>query len=265
MPVTNVVCDGVTFRPRDQAALMTEAYYNDTLATEISTYRPSPGKLWQYLRQEIMGQNPMHGHTMALIGNLTSYIGQVWNFPIYQYQIVYSQDPSGTCSGAVTLWFADDGSPGYADSLGLSAYSFTYSFSGVTLNSSGAPVDSGGWAGNTPAQYPTSIWRPYYPTSWTNYVINTALDANHLSQILGSKAVSKVVVAPPTLAMSMAGGQLVLSWSTNYSGFQLEAATSSVGPQTWTPVTPSPSVVGGNYCVTNSANMPMRLYRLHHP
>ena len=74
---------------------MTEAYYNDTLATEFSLYRPSPGLLWRWLRQEIIGQNSMHGHAMAVIGNLTQYRGEVWNYPVYQYRVTYAPDPSG--------------------------------------------------------------------------------------------------------------------------------------------------------------------------
>ncbi len=184
MPSGNRVCGGVTFRPRDLAALMTEAYYNDTLATEISLFRPTPGLLWRYLRQELGGQNSMHGHAMALIGNLTTIKGQVWNFPIYRYDISYVPTGNGTCTGTITLWFADDGSSSYADYLGLGAVSISYTFTGVTLDNSGAPLDSGSWAGNNASQYPTSIWRPYYAGSWSSYLANPGLDGEHLAQIL---------------------------------------------------------------------------------
>jgi hypothetical protein len=185
MPVGSRVWGGVTFRARDLAGLLTECYYRDTQATEISVYRPSPGLLWRYLRQEVRGDDPMHGHAMAIIGNLTQYPGEVWNFPIYQYSVVCTQDGGGdTYSGALTLWFADDGSPSYADSLGLSSASTVYRFTGVSFDANLAPRDSGTWAGNEPSQYPTSIWRPYYASSWTNYVSNPELDASYLDQIL---------------------------------------------------------------------------------
>jgi hypothetical protein len=185
MPLSNRVCAGVTFRVRDLAALMTEAYYNDTQATEISEYRPTPGLLWRYLRQEILGQNSMHGHAMALIGNLTPQRGEIWNYPIYQYTVNYTQALSGgTYSGIVTLVYADDSKPAYADSLGLSSGSVSYQFSGVSFDANQVPLDSGSWAGNDPSLYPTSIWRPYYAASWTNYVANPELDGTFLTQIL---------------------------------------------------------------------------------
>ena len=197
MPVTNRICGGITFRPRDIAALMTEAYYNDTLATEFSFYRPSPGLLWRYLRQEILGQNSIHGHAMAIIGNLTQILGQVWNYPIYQYQVDYAINATnGTYAGTITLWYADDSSPGYADSLGLGSASVTYQFSGVSLDQAQLPLDSGNWAGGDPSYYPTSLWRPYYAISWDNYLANPQLDAAHLSPILDVLALGDALDAP---------------------------------------------------------------------
>jgi len=465
MPTASRVCGGVTFRPRDLAALMTEAYYNDTLALEINLYRPSPGLFWQYLRQEIMGQNSMHGHAMAMIGNLTTYAGEVWNFPIYQYQTSYAQDGSGTYSGTLTVWFANDGSPGYADDLGLGGQTISYTFSQVSLDGSGAPLDSGWWAGTAPSQYPTAIWRPYYPGSWSDYLDNSGLDGADVSQVLDltglgdalnatalkwttgdaawseqtavthdsvSAAQSGVIgnqgttwfgttvtgpgtvsfwekvssltnsgfleflvdglqqtgsisgevdwqlanftvsgtgthvltwvytktssgaagydsawvgdvswqsapasatvvtsaspsagglttgdatvtagtsttvcatpnpgnsfanwtangqivstsscytfpattnlslvanftLAPPTLALVNVDNLVVVSWSTNYDGYQLESCTNLSGPLTWTAVVPDPVVAGNSYCVTNSTDAPCRFYRLWHP
>ncbi len=216
MPVNSRVCGGVTFRPRDIAALMTEAYYNDTLATEFSLYRPSPGLLWRWLRQEIMGQNSMHGHAMAVIGNLTQYRGEVWNYPVYQYRVTYAPDPSGgTYSGSITLWFADDGDPGYADTLGLASASVTYSFTAVSLDQAQQPLDSGNWAGNNPAQYPTSIWRPYPVSNWGDYLANPELDAAHLASILDVLGLGDVVNASS------------LKWMTGGDGiWQADTATS---------------------------------------
>ena len=184
MPVASRVCGGVEFRPRDLAALMTEAYFNDATSLEISVFRPSPGLLWRYLHQEILGVNPMHGHAMAIIGNLTTHLGEVWNFPIFRYAVNYTQDGAGTCSGTITLEYADDGNPALADALGLSSQSVVYAFTGVTLDATGIALDSGNWAGNDPLQYPTSLWRPYYSNTWTNYVVNPELDVVHLAQIL---------------------------------------------------------------------------------
>ena len=266
MPAANRVVGGITFRPRDLAALMTEAYYNDTVASEISLYRPSPGVFWRYLRQEIMGQNSMHGHSMGLIGNLTTIKGEVWNFPIYQYQINYSQDDSGgTYSGTIAVWFADDGSPSYADSLGLASVSFSYTFTGVTLDGAGAPFDSGHWAGSDPSLYPTSVWRPFCPSSWSSYLANAGMDAAHLSQILDSSTSPNLTLGQPTLTMTKLQAQVVLNWSTNYPGYQLETCTNLNGQQNWSDASPNPVLTGNSYSVTNTVDMASRFYRLRHP
>jgi hypothetical protein len=196
-PLSSRICGGITFRPRDIAALMTEAYYNDTLGTEISYYLPSPGLVWSCLRQEILGQNAMHGHPMSVIGNLTQIRGQVWNYPIFQYRVDYSADPSGdTYSGTLTIWFADDGDPSFADPVGLSPASITYSFSAVLLDQSQQPLDSGSWAGDDPSQYPTTIWRPYFAASWDSYLANPDLDGAHLAPILDVLGLGDAVNAP---------------------------------------------------------------------
>ena len=225
MPVGNRVCGGVTFRARDIAALMTEAYYNDTLATELSYYRPSPGLLWRVLRQEILGQNSMHGHAMSIIGNLTQTLGEVWNYPIYQYSVQYSPDPSGgTYSGTMTLWFADDANPSYADSLGLNAVSLTYSFTAVSFDQTQQPLDSGNWAGNDPSQYPTSIWRPYFAGSWDNYLANPELDGAHLAPILDMLGLGDAVNAPSLKWSTI--GDAIWQAETNVSHDLVSAAQS---------------------------------------
>jgi hypothetical protein len=211
MPTTTRYCGDLAFRPRDLAALMTEAYYNDTAATEISAYRPSPGLLWRYLHQEILGENSIHGHPMALIGNLTAFRGQVWNFPIFEYKVDYTRDETGSCAGTVTLWFADDGIPSLADSLGLRTAFVVYPFKGVKLDAAGLPRDSGSWYGTDPSLYPTSIWRPYQPASWTTYVANPELDAEHLGWLLDrTPAAVSVTVAtsssPPPAGSTSGGG-----------------------------------------------------------
>jgi hypothetical protein len=228
MPTAERSVGGVTFRPRDLAALMTEAYYNDTQATEVSLFRPSPGMLWRYLRQEIKGVNPMHGHAMALIGNLTMIKGQVWNFPIYQYEVQYSQDHNGTCSGTVTLWFADDGNPAYADNLALSGATVAYNFSGVTLDGTGAPLDSGSWAGNDPTLYPTSIWRPYYAATWADYLANPALDGQHLAQILDMNNLGGAVNAAGSKWSTGGNGSWFVEYSVTHDG-QGAAQSGAIG------------------------------------
>ena len=253
MPMSSKVCGGVTFRPRDMAGLMTECYYKDTLSTEIYQFRPSPGLLWRYLRQEIRGENPMHGHAMALIGNLTQIAGQVWNFPIYQYEVDYTLDSSGsTYSGTITLWFADDGNPSYADSLGLSSVSVSYPFSAATLDASGLPVDSGNWGGNDSSQYPTSIWRPYYPASWTSYLANPQLDGPHLSQILDAVP-TQCSNTIATSASPPIGGEASPGGTVNCGSSVTVCASPNAG-YSFAHWTENGNLVSSSFCYTFTAN-----------
>ena len=69
--------------------------------------------------------------------------------------------------------------------------------------------------------------------------------------------------ARPSLAITRAGTNAVISWSTNYSCFTLYSATNLPSPPaTWLMVSPSPTIVGGNYTVTNAIGLFQRFYRL---
>jgi hypothetical protein len=175
--------DGVKFRVRDRKGLLTETYFTcaDGTNNEIFVYAPSPGLFWRYLRDEIKGVNPMHGHGMGLIGEMY-YGDEVWNYPIYKYSVKYN----GTyeVSGTMTIYVANESSPVYADSIKLYYQVFTYEFTGVMLDSNKNPTDSGRWVGSGPYHRPHSIWRPYYAETWMQYVENPELNETILSDIL---------------------------------------------------------------------------------
>jgi hypothetical protein len=69
--------------------------------------------------------------------------------------------------------------------------------------------------------------------------------------------------ARPPLAIAEAGTNVVISWSTNYPCFTLYSATNlSAPPATWQFAPPPPTIVGGNYIVTNAIGLFQRFYRL---
>jgi len=68
----------------------------------------------------------------------------------------------------------------------------------------------------------------------------------------------------PTINMSVSGNQLKTSWTTNWTGYVLQATT-SLSPANWTNVTTSPSMVGTNYVVTNTMSQKAIYYRLTYP
>jgi hypothetical protein len=73
----------------------------------------------------------------------------------------------------------------------------------------------------------------------------------------------------PTLNILQAGSDVILSWpSSTPSSFVLEGTNvldaTTIGAASW-PSAGTPSVVGTNYVVTNTASSSSRFYRLHNP
>ena len=203
-PVNSKVLNGIKFWVRDRKGLMVETYDGcaDGTNFELYAYRPSPGLFWRYLRDEIRGDDPMHGHGMAFVGELY-YGSEVWNYPIFAFEVDYSS--TYPYSGTMTISVAADSKPSYADSTTINYTTFNYQFTGVTA-SGGSPVNSGTWVGSGPYDRPDSIWRPYYATTWMQYVSNTELDESHLSDILSNP---KLSVTSPN------GGEVIPSGSTS--------------------------------------------------
>jgi hypothetical protein len=66
----------------------------------------------------------------------------------------------------------------------------------------------------------------------------------------------------PQLAISLSGKNVVVTWSTSFSGFTLKSATSLAPPVAWSTVSPAPVIVNGYYAVTNLITLPPKFYRL---
>jgi hypothetical protein len=66
----------------------------------------------------------------------------------------------------------------------------------------------------------------------------------------------------PQLAIARAGTNVLLTWSTNFSGFTLQSTASLVAPTTWNTITANPPVVNSNYTVTNGISGARKFYRL---
>lgn len=72
---------------------------------------------------------------------------------------------------------------------------------------------------------------------------------------------------PPQLAIIPAASKVILTWPTNfagfdYSGFTLQSTANLASPASWTPVSPAPVVVNGHYTVTNPITGTQQFYRL---
>jgi len=81
----------------------------------------------------------------------------------------------------------------------------------------------------------------------------------------GNDVVLTQLVGLPILNIqTVATTNVVLSWSTNVTGFTLEG-TLSLSPSTWSSVSPAPVVSGTNFVVTNSIAGAGHFYRLRNP
>lgn len=74
-----------------------------------------------------------------------------------------------------------------------------------------------------------------------------------------------VIHVVPTLSAAIAGGNVVLSWTTNATGFNLYSSPSSFSSNVWMAVPGTPVIVGSNYVVTNSISGGNKFYRLSNP
>lgn len=66
----------------------------------------------------------------------------------------------------------------------------------------------------------------------------------------------------PTLLAKKTGSNLVLSWTTNWTGYTLYSSTSMATNGTWTKIAKSPSKIGATYVSTNAITSGAHFYRL---
>lgn len=71
-----------------------------------------------------------------------------------------------------------------------------------------------------------------------------------------------VPASPPELAISRPGTDVILTWSTNITGFTLQSTTNLASPSFWNTVSPGPTVVNGQNTVTNPISGTQQFYRL---
>ena len=66
----------------------------------------------------------------------------------------------------------------------------------------------------------------------------------------------------PELAITPAGGDVVLTWPANEAGFSLQSSPALAPAQTWSPVSPLPVAANSQFAVTNAATGQELFYRL---
>jgi uncharacterized repeat protein (TIGR03803 family) len=66
---------------------------------------------------------------------------------------------------------------------------------------------------------------------------------------------------PPQLGIARAGSNVLVTWSTNATGFVLQS-TANLVPAIWTNIATNPPVVNGQYTFTNAISGARKFYRL---
>jgi hypothetical protein len=189
--------------------------------------------------------------------------------PSYRYSIALSN--SGTADIG-TFWYAWTPSQDYLDSAPTLISSPPGWGSAITAN---GPTDGTAiqWVAtsnkvkpgatlsgfeftstNTPAQifFGNSAHYPEFRMGTsTLYIGNPLTDPGFEFVVTPMESVS----APPQLAITLSGTNVILTWPTNATGFTLESTTNLVPPAVWTPVT-------GQNAVTNPITATRKFYRL---
>ncbi len=117
--------------------------------------------------------------------------------------------------------------------------------------------------------FTTATVTPWITSSTLSLAEQAALAVNGtaFTNVLPALSVSTFVgqaAAPPVLAVTQQGGNIVLTWAANPTGYALECST-NLASTNWNPVLPLPAVVGSQNVVTNSITNGVVFYRLHQP
>jgi hypothetical protein len=134
------VSDGVGVRNDNPSAPVNSSNYQDV----------APDKLWNYLRSHIQQRG-----VPIIIDSAAN--TQVWNYPVYRYQVSWHTDASGMARAHMTLWMADDAvQPDFVGTKPLvKEYDFVCKMRGNTILEG-----SGKWVGKSVVDHPDFAWYP---------------------------------------------------------------------------------------------------------
>ncbi|HZV34621.1 MAG TPA: hypothetical protein VFB72_08630 [Verrucomicrobiae bacterium] len=99
------------------------------------------------------------------------------------------------------------------------------------------------------------------PINWVNFRLYWGTSTG-LSDTADNLEISSMIIAGPQLNIQQAGSNVVLSWSTNASGFYLESTSNLNAGAVWQTNYSVPYVTNGLYFVTNAITGSRQFYRL---
>ena len=172
---------GVEFGVGDLKGLLTAVHaqdeansYGDRFGDRRGTEDKSdlsPDEVWRLLQLYVKQRN------IPLIFDLEAG-DEVWNYPVYQYEVNYTEVGNGVINGTMDLVVADDDvEPDY---LGTQPGVYSYTFTCRMQNGS-MVSGSGRWTGDSVDDHPDFAWYPYVARAE-----NPGIDAARVSQIVGT-------------------------------------------------------------------------------
>lgn len=92
----------------------------------------------------------------------------------------------------------------------------------------------------------------------------SVIAAGGISTTTGNFTINSVVVPQPTLSIALSGGNIVLAWPTNATGYNLQQ-TAALNPSTWTNYIGTVNTSGTNKTVTLTTPASRMFFRLANP
>jgi hypothetical protein len=130
----------------------------------------SPDELWRILQLYIK-QNKI-----PLVMDLEPG-EEVWNYPVYQYEVEYQNRGDGWCDAVLTLVAADDDvEPDYVGTK-ESVHQYTFRF---RFENGAVAIGSGQWTGDSVGDHPDFAWYPYVAVAE-----NPEIDVAQVGNIVG--------------------------------------------------------------------------------
>lgn len=170
----------VSFGVGDQKGLITALHaqdeansygdrYGDGRGNESLTDMP-PDEVWRLLQLYVRQRN------IPLIFDLEA-AEEVWNYPVYQYEVTYEEASGDWVNGTMQLIVADDDV--HPDYVGTQPGIYTYTFR-AKMQGGSVVAGSGQWTGESQSDHPDFAWYPYVARAENPHV-----DPQKVSDIVG--------------------------------------------------------------------------------
>jgi hypothetical protein len=154
--------------------------------------------------------------------------------------------------------------PSFASTLGPVAQDFSRSLmAGINFNGSNDIGDSVDLYEMVQPAAPLLVAQYRFPTNHQangNFIGQVVFAGSRVWALNANNGLMAFTIAAPSLAINQAGADVVVSWTTNVPGLQLQS-TPTLSPAAWADVTNTVTLVGGRYTITDTLSV-SRFYRL---